>query len=79
MNQIDNVLSILDESFLNKEFPLLDNGNFDFAKGKISLFTREENWLITIQLFGLSKLGPAIDFFAISNELKNGSIHFFDG
>ncbi|MDG3043284.1 hypothetical protein OE903_01825 [Bacillus sp. B6(2022)] len=62
MNQIDNVLSILDESFLNKEFPLLGNGNFDFAKGKLSLFTREENWLITIQLFGLSKVGPSIDF-----------------
>ncbi|WP_250620885.1 DUF7003 family protein [Bacillus subtilis] len=76
MNQIDNVLSILDESFLNKEFPLLDNGNFDFAKGKLSLFTREENWLITIQLFGLSKVGPAIDFFAIGPELNNESIHF---
>ncbi|MEH7204517.1 DUF7003 family protein, partial [Bacillus safensis] len=76
MNQIDNVLSILDESFLNKEFPLLDNGNFDFAKGKLALFIREENWLITIQLFGLSKVGPAIDFFAIGHELKNGSINF---
>ncbi|WP_456266748.1 MULTISPECIES: DUF7003 family protein [unclassified Bacillus (in: firmicutes)] len=76
MKQIDHVLNILDKSFLNKEFLLLDNENFDFAKGKLSLFTREENWLITIQLFGLSKLGPAIDFFAISNELKNGSIHF---
>lgn len=76
MNQIDNVLSILDESFLNKEFPLLDNGNFDFAKGKLSLFTREENWLITIQLFGLSKVGPSIDFFAIGHDLKNGSINF---
>ena len=63
MKQIDHVLNILDKSFLNKEFLLLDNENFDFAKGKLSLFTREENWLITIQLFGLSKLGPAIDFF----------------
>ncbi|RAP25277.1 hypothetical protein C2W59_00239 [Bacillus pumilus] len=76
MNQIDNVLSILDESFLNKEFPLLDNGNFDFAKGKLSLFVGKGNWLITIQLFGLSNLGPAIDFFAIGHELNNGSTHF---
>lgn len=76
MNQIDNVLSILDESFLNKEFPLLDNGNFDFAKGKLSLFVGKGNWLITIQLFGLSNLGPAIDFFAIGHELNNGSINF---
>nr|WP_260859227.1 hypothetical protein [Bacillus pumilus] len=32
--------------------------------------------MITIQLFGLSKVGPAIDFFAIGHELNNGSIHF---
>lgn len=33
MKQIDHVLNILDKSFLNKEFLLLDNENFDFAKG----------------------------------------------
>ncbi|MFV5962464.1 DUF7003 family protein [Bacillus sp. AK25] len=76
MKQIDHVLNTLDKSFLNKEFPLLDNENFDFAKGKLSLFTRDGNWLITIQLFGLSKLGPAIDFFAFGHELNNGSINF---
>ncbi|MFY2224324.1 DUF7003 family protein [Bacillus altitudinis] len=44
---------MIHKSFLNKEFPILDNENFDFAKVKLSLFTREKNWLFTIQLFGL--------------------------
>lgn len=76
MKQIDSVLSILDESFLNQEMPLLDHVNFDFAKGKLTVFVGDGNWLITIQLFGLSKLGPAIDFFAVGNQLKNGSVNF---
>ncbi|MEH7633371.1 hypothetical protein AB0R75_11965 [Bacillus pumilus] len=67
----EEILLILDQSFLKKEMPLLDNGNFDFVKGRFSVFVGREDWLITIQIFGLSKLGPAIDCFAIGNQLNN--------
>ncbi|MEH7898784.1 hypothetical protein V7639_13245, partial [Bacillus pumilus] len=39
--------------------------------GRFSVFVGREDWLITIQIFGLSKLGPAIDCFAIGNQLNN--------
>ncbi|OJT59392.1 hypothetical protein BFP46_00810 [Bacillus licheniformis] len=65
------ILALLDDSFKKGEFPLLDNGNFDFAKGKLSVFVEGDNWLLTFQLFGLSKLGPAIDFHAMGNQVTN--------
>ncbi|WP_261794636.1 DUF7003 family protein [Bacillus paralicheniformis] len=70
------ILALLDDSFKKGEFPLLDNGNFDFAKGKLSVFVEEDNWLLTFQLFGLSKLGPAIDFHAMGNQVTNHEVSF---
>ena len=70
------ILALLDDSFKKGEFPLLDNGNFDFAKGKLSVFVEGDNWLLTFQLFGLSKLGPAIDFHAIGNQVTNHEVSF---
>nr|WP_276561687.1 hypothetical protein [Bacillus licheniformis] len=67
---------MLDDSFKKGEFPLLDNGNFDFAKGKLSVFVEGDNWLLTFQLFGLSKLGPAIDFHAMGNQVTNHEVSF---
>ncbi|MCM3211082.1 hypothetical protein MOE82_09710 [Bacillus licheniformis] len=70
------ILALLDDSFKKGEFPLLDNGNFDFAKGKLSVFVEGDNWLLTFQLFGLSKLGPAIDFHAMGNQVTNHEVSF---
>ncbi|MGO4901299.1 DUF7003 family protein [Bacillus sp. GM2] len=70
------MLALLDDSFKKGEFPLLDNGNFDFAKGKLSVFVEGDNWLLTFQLFGLSKLGPAIDFHAMGNQVTNHEVSF---
>ncbi|TWM34222.1 hypothetical protein CHCC14821_3441 [Bacillus paralicheniformis] len=38
LNSKEAMLALLDDSFKKGEFPLLDNGNFDFAKGKLSVF-----------------------------------------
>ncbi|WP_257962810.1 DUF7003 family protein [Bacillus halotolerans] len=65
------ILALLNDSFKKGEFPFICNSNFDFAKGKLSVFVDGDNWLLTIQLFGLSKLGPAIDFYAFGNQLTN--------
>lgn len=70
------ILALLDDSFKKGEFPLLDNGNFDFAKGKLSVFVEGDNWLLTFQLFGLSKLGPTIDFHVIGNQVTNHEVSF---
>jgi hypothetical protein len=70
------ILALLDDSFKEMELPLLDNQNFDFAKGKLSVFIGGDNWLLTFQLFGLSKLGPAIDFYAFGNEVINQEVTF---
>ncbi|WP_412057033.1 DUF7003 family protein [Bacillus licheniformis] len=70
------ILALLDDSFKKGEFPLLDNENFDFAKGKLSVFVEGDNWLLTFQLFGLSKLGPAIDFHAMGNQVTNHEVSF---
>ncbi|MED5046811.1 hypothetical protein P9873_02180 [Bacillus siamensis] len=72
------ILALLNDSFNKKEFPFLDNENFDFAKGKLSIFIERDNWLLTFQLFGLSRLGPAIDFYAVGNQLTNNEVSFLD-
>ncbi|WP_227005450.1 DUF7003 family protein [Bacillus paralicheniformis] len=43
---------------------------------EISVFVEEDNWLLTFQLFGLSKLGPAIDFHAMGNQVTNHEVSF---
>ncbi|WP_250629128.1 DUF7003 family protein [Bacillus subtilis] len=70
------ILALLNDSFRKEEFPLICNSNFDFAKGKLSVFVDGDNWLLTIQLFGLSKLGPAIDFYMFGNQLINNAANY---
>ncbi len=35
------ILALLNDSFNKEEFPFLDNENFDFAKGKLSILLKE--------------------------------------
>lgn len=68
-----SVFEVLDNSIKAGDISLLDNFNFDFAKGKLSVFVNENHWLITFQFLGISKLGPSIDVQIVGSDVTSGS------
>lgn len=72
-----DILKRLDDTLAETGF-VLDNQNVDFVKGKLDVFVDRENWLIAIQIYQLSVVGPAVDVFLIGSELDKEGVTFIE-
>ncbi|SDB82282.1 DUF7003 family protein [Shouchella lonarensis] len=72
-----HILDILDELREDYAFPVFDNANFDYVKAKLSVFIDDnDGWLITIQEFGLSKVGLVVSVTYMGNLLPDFCVMF---
>jgi len=46
------ILSVLDKSAKDYDFPVLDATNFDMAQTRLTAFKKDSDWLITIEVIG---------------------------
>jgi hypothetical protein len=49
-----DILSILDECSETCRFPMLDNGYVYLAASRVSLYRSDEDWALTVEVFGFS-------------------------
>lgn len=68
-----DILSVLDETAANFQFPMLDNGYIYLAASRLSLFRSAECWAIVFETFGFSPRAghPDLSITTISNKLYN--------
>lgn len=68
-----DILSVLDESAANFQFPMLDNGYIYLAASRLSLYSSVECWAIVFETFGFSPRAgqPDLSVTTISNKLHN--------
>ena len=68
-----DILSVIDKSARDFQFPMLDNGNVYLATSRLSLYGSAEGWAIVIELFGFSPRAgcPDLSVTTISNKLHN--------
>jgi len=68
-----DILSVIDKSATEFQFPMLDNGYIYLAASRLSLYGSAEGWAIVIETFGFSpRVGrPDLSVTTISNKLRN--------
>jgi hypothetical protein len=68
-----DILSVIDKSATDFQFPMLDNGYIYLATSRLSLYGSAEGWAVVIETFGFSPRAghPDLSVTTISNNLQN--------
>jgi hypothetical protein len=69
----EEILSVLDDCCDKFKFPMLDNGYLYLGTARLTVFRSEENWAITIEIFGFSPRAgiPDTHIYTFAGKLWN--------
>jgi len=66
--KVREILTMLDLYAEDYNFPILDNMNFDFAQGRLSVFQYQDQWAMIFEIVGVDpNLNISNDIFVYSN------------
>ncbi|MEP5760780.1 MAG: hypothetical protein ABJ327_16015 [Litoreibacter sp.] len=68
-----DILSVIDKSVTDFQFPMLDNGYIYLATSRLSLYGSAVGWAVVIETFGFSPRAghPDLSVTTVSNKLHN--------